>query len=228
MKAILDEERVQFYLSAFNLDAIFFQSVPSIQIRTYDRNELILKEGDPLDGLYIQVEGQTKVTTSVGTGKSLLLRFCYPLSVFGDIELIQHVPIQSQIEALQRTTILFIEKKTVEEDLMQNRAFMHLLLQHLSYKLQTCTTASRINLLSSVEERVASYFLTVRLQNEFGIEMSTQRSHEIASLIGTTPRHLNRVIQKLSDAGIVQKTKKSILVLDWGRLDEISNGLRYD
>ncbi|KAA1186331.1 cyclic nucleotide-binding domain-containing protein [Paenibacillus sp. B2(2019)] len=47
---------------------------------------MILHEGDELDGIYFQVEGRIKVSSSVGTGKPLLLRFCSPLSLFGDIE----------------------------------------------------------------------------------------------------------------------------------------------
>ncbi|MFW5432840.1 hypothetical protein [Paenibacillus apiarius] len=36
---------------------------------------------------------------------------------------------------------------------------------------------------------------------------------------GTTSRYLNRVIQKLSAAGILKKEKKKIIVLGWDGLD---------
>ncbi|MCY9514567.1 hypothetical protein [Paenibacillus apiarius] len=45
---------------------------------------------------------------------------------------------------------------------------------------------------------------------------------------GTTSRYLNRVIQKLSAAGILKKEKKKIIVLGWDGLDDLSNGLRYE
>ncbi|WP_239619224.1 Crp/Fnr family transcriptional regulator [Cohnella mopanensis] len=229
MKSIIEQDNIKRYISKHNLDRIFPEpdTLP-IQLRVYERNELVLKEGDELAGLYFQVEGQTKVSSSVGTGKSLLLRFCHPLSVFGDIELIQKVEIQSQVEAVQPTSFLFIDKRTVEIELMRDPHFLNELLKHLSYKLQTCTTASRINLLASVEERFASYLLTIRLQNGFGKEIQTPHIPEIASLIGTTPRHLNRVIKKLSNVKIIRKEKKNIFVIDWERLDELSNGLRYE
>ncbi|GKU78894.1 Crp/Fnr family transcriptional regulator [Paenibacillus sp. L3-i20] len=229
MKIILEQHSIQKYITQFNLDQIFVlsDSLP-IHLRIYERNELVLEEGNELDGLYFQVAGRTKVSTSVGTGKSLLLRFCYPLTVFGDVELLQKAVIQSQVKAIEQTTFIFINKHTIETELMQNHYFLQQLLKYLSYRLQTCTTASRINLLASVEERFASYLLTIRLQNEFGKEMQTPNIGEIASLIGTTPRHLNRVIQKLSELKIISKTLKSIVVLNWERLDELSNGLRYD
>ncbi|MEK5395842.1 Crp/Fnr family transcriptional regulator [Paenibacillus sp. FSL K6-2859] len=229
MKSIHDPNLISHYITQFNLDAVFPESMYSlIQIRVYEQNEIILREGDELDGIYFQVEGRTKVSSSVGTGKSLLLRFYSPLSLFGDIEFVQGVMIQSLVEAEHQTTLLFIPKQKVESDLMDNHSFKDLLLRHLSYKLLTCTSASRTNLLGAVEERLASYLLTIQLQREFGKEIQTPYIPDIASLIGTTPRHLNRVIQRLTDMEILYKVKQEIVVLDWERLDEMSNGIRYE
>jgi CRP-like cAMP-binding protein len=198
-----------------------------IQISVYGQNEIILREGDELDGIYFQVEERTKVSSS-GNRKFLLLRFCSPLSLFGDIEFVQEVVVQSQVEAVQQTTLLFIPKQKVQSDLMDKHSFKDLLLKHLSYKLLTCTSASRTNLLGSVEERFASYLLTIQLQREFGKEIQTPYIPDIASLIGTTPRYLNRVIQRLTDMEILYKVKQEIVVLDWERLDEMSNGIRFE
>ncbi|GAA0380115.1 Crp/Fnr family transcriptional regulator [Paenibacillus motobuensis] len=229
MKTKLDQRGIHDYIQKYHLENIFPQPdrLP-LQLRTYERGEIILREGADLDGIYFQVEGRTRVSSSVETGKSLLLRFCHPLSVFGDIELIQKVVIQSQVEAVQHTTFLFINKHTVDTVLMQEHGFLHELLKQLSYKLQTCTTASRVNLLASVEERFASYLLTTRQLNEFGKEILTPHISEIASLIGTTPRHLNRVIHKLMEMNVLIKEKKQLVISDWAQLEEISGGIRYE
>ncbi|MEK4343384.1 Crp/Fnr family transcriptional regulator [Paenibacillus sp. FSL P4-0184] len=229
MKTIQDPNLIAHYITQFILNQVFTTSKHAlIQLRVYEQNEIILHEGDELDGIYFLVEGRTKVSSSVGTGKSLLLRFCSPLSLFGDIEFVQEVVVQSQVEAVQQTTLLFIPKQKVESDLMDNHSFKDLLLKHLSYKLLTCTSASRTNLLGAVEERLASYLLTIQLQREFGKEIQTPYIPDIASLIGTTPRHLNRVIQRLTDMEILYKVKQEIVVLDWERLDELSNGIRFE
>lgn len=229
MRSYTERDKTHHYLSAFHLNQIFSEpdSLP-IHLYEYERGEVVLQEGDDIQGLYFQVEGQTKVSSSVGTGKSLLLRFCHPLSIFGDIEFFQKTVIQSQVEAVQPARFLFISNRTIETKLMQDHKFLHELLKHLSYKLQTCTTASRINLLASVEERLASYLWTTRLASGFGKEMQTPHLAEIASLIGTTPRHLNRVIQHLCELSILQKEHKRIVVLDWEHLENLSNGLRYE
>ncbi|OZQ72345.1 hypothetical protein CA598_31830 [Paenibacillus sp. VTT E-133291] len=68
----------------------------------------------------------------------------------------------------------------------------------------------------------------MKLEREFGKEIQTPYIPDIASLIGTTPRHLNRVIQRLTDMEILYKVKQEIVVLDWERLDEMSNGIRFE
>ena len=158
----------------------------------------------------------------------MLLRFCSSLSLFGDIEFVQEVVVQSQVEAVQQTTLLFISKQKVGSDQMDNHSFKDLMQKHLSYKLLTYTSASRTNLLGAVEERLASYLLTIQLQREFGKEIQTPYIPDIASLIETPPRHLNRVIQRLTDKEILYKVKQEIVVLDWEHLDELSNEIRFE
>lgn len=133
MKTELDQTRIQYYILKYQLNPMLPQidNLP-LQLRTYDRNEIILREGAELDGIYFQVEGRTRVSSSVETGKSLLLRFCHPLSVFGDIELIQKIVIQSQVEAVQRTTFLYVNKHMVETVLMKDLSFLQELLRQLS------------------------------------------------------------------------------------------------
>jgi CRP-like cAMP-binding protein len=229
MKRLYDSQQLREYLAAYDLTHLFLHTqLEHLQLREYDSSEIILREGDELDGLYFQVDGVARVSTCVATGKSLLLRYCRPLSVFGDIELINNVPVQSRVEADERSRFIFIDKAFVQRHFMQDSQFLNMLLKHLAYKLQTCTTASRINLLATVEERLAGYLLSTREPIPFGQEIYSPHISEIASVIGTTTRHLNRVLQNLKDDGIVSKTRNNLIVLDWEQLDRMSNGLRYD
>ena len=230
MKIIQTPTIISQYLSQFNIqEKITSPQNLSFQLRYYNPGETILKEGNKLDGIYFQVTGRTKVTSSIETGKSLLLRFCHPHAIFGDIELLQKIEIQSQVEAVEETSLLFLDKLSVELYLMKDPLFLGELSKHLSYKLQTCTTASRVNLLATVEARFASYLLTTRdIHNHFGKEITTNQTEEIASLIGTTHRHLNRIILSFLKKKIIKKEKKILIVLDWGFLEELSNGVRYE
>ncbi|MDI2588756.1 Crp/Fnr family transcriptional regulator [Psychrobacillus sp. NEAU-3TGS] len=228
MQIIQDKVLCTYYLNHKALKKVFTSEEHPFQIRRYRRNEVVLVEGEDIDGLYIQVSGRTKITTSVITGKALLLRFCSAISFMGEIELVQKVPIQSQVTAVEETDFIFITKTYIHNELMKDITFLQQLLAHTTYKLQTCTTASRINLLASVETRFASYLCTVRNGVSFGKEIQTTNSTEIASLIGTTTRHLNRVIEKLAFKKVIEKKKKEIIVIEWEKIEELSDGLRYE
>ncbi|PEB41720.1 Crp/Fnr family transcriptional regulator [Bacillus pseudomycoides] len=229
MKKIEDDLLLSTYLANEHIQKLFTHLHHPFQIQRYDVKEIVLHEGEAIDGLYIQISGRTKITTSVITGKALLLRFCSAVSIMGDIELIQNVNIQSHVSAEEKTDFIFINKHYVNNVLLHDIAFSQELLHHVTYKLQTCTTASRINLLASVETRFASYLCTIRNTSKlFGREIRTTDHHEIASLIGTTTRHLNRIIEKLSITNVIRKENKQIIVKDWESIERISNGLRYE
>lgn len=229
MQNIVDNTLLLSYLNNEYIKKLFQQFNHPFKILRYEAKETVLHEGEMIDGLYIQMSGRTKITSSVITGKALLLRFCSAVSIMGDIELIQSVDIQSHVTSELQTDFLFIDKNYVTNYLLHDVVFLQELIHHVTYKLQTCTTASRINLLAPVETRFASYLCTARNPSHlFGREIHTKDHHEIASLIGTTTRHLNRVIEKLIANNIIHKNNKQIVVDDWKAIDTLSNGLRYE
>lgn len=230
MKIIRDAQIIQYHLQKFDIPNLFTspEGIP-FELRCYEEEELILQEGDPMDAMLFLVEGKVKISSSVQTGKTLLLRFCEPFAIIGDIELIQKVAVQSRVEASGRTYCIAISFSYIYQHLVNDPKFLMALLTHVTYKLQTCTTASRVNLLASVENRFASYLLTTLQEDQkFGKEIRTTNTQEIADLIGTTSRHLNRVILKLSEQGLIRREGDMIQVVDQIRLAEISHGLRYE
>lgn len=230
MRIIQDPTLLQSKIKQFEIDQLFNVSdeVP-FELRRYEPGELVLQEGEQMEALLLLVEGRVKITSSVQTGKVLLLRFCEPFAIMGDIELIQKIVVQSQVEAVRNTLCIAVPFKYIYEHAIQEPKFLMSLLTHVTYKLQTCTTASRVNLLASVENRFASYLITtLHEDNEFGKEIRTTNTQEIADLIGTTSRHLNRIILKLSEQGLIAREEDTIHILDKKALQELSNGIRYE
>ncbi|WP_433941822.1 Crp/Fnr family transcriptional regulator [Paenibacillus lautus] len=200
-------------------------------LQQYEPGEIILHEGFAMQSLLFLVQGKIKVTSSIETGKSLLLRFGHPFSIIGDIELIRDVPVQSQIEAVNECLFIGLSFDYIRQHEMTNARFTSALLDHLSYKLQTCTTASRVNLLASVENRFASYLMSTMSPGpdpSFGMELRTDHIGEIASLLGTTHRHLNRVMHAFAQKGVLERNGQTIRILNWPALEHASNGIRYE
>lgn len=232
MKRLYDAQRLQAKLDEFRFgDMLDLSRNIPFALEQYEPAEIILHEGFEMTSLLFLVEGKVKVTSSIETGKSLLLRFCHPLSIMGDIELIRGVPVQSQIEAVSECLVIGLGFDYIKAFEMNRPRFTAALLDHLSYKLQTCTTASRVNLLASVENRLASYLMSTLSPGpgrSFGSELRTEHIGEIADLLGTTHRHLNRVVQAFVQKGMLARSGQTLRVLDWEAVEAASNGIRYE
>ncbi|MBQ0140710.1 MAG: cyclic nucleotide-binding domain-containing protein [Kurthia sp.] len=231
MKIIDDPQILQQYIHLHRFDKIFdIEKVPFKIFELYE-GEILMNEGEKLKELYYLVAGRVKVTSSVQTGKFLLLRFNHPLTTLGDLELVRDVPVQSQVTAVIDSVIISIPVDYIKQHEMMNPLFLQQILKHLSYKLQTSTTASRVNLLESVERRFASFLLSTvssEPDNNFGQELQTMKISEIADLLGTSHRHLNRVVKKLTEEEIIKREKNHLIILDDERLSEMSQGIRFE
>ncbi|MEJ9219055.1 Crp/Fnr family transcriptional regulator [Paenibacillus glucanolyticus] len=232
MKLLHNEPLLNAKLKDFQFEHMLDLTRPvPFALQQYEPGEIILHEGFALHSLLFLVQGKIKVTSSIETGKSLLLRFGHPFSIIGDIELIRNVPVQSRIEAVNECLLIGLSFDYIKQHEMKNPRFTSTLLDHLSYKLQTCTTASRVNLLASVENRFASYLMSTMSPGSnasFGMELQTDHIGEIASLLGTTHRHFNRVLQAFVQNRMLERNGQMIRVLDWDAIERASNGIRYE
>lgn len=199
-----------------------------VELRSYATNENILNVGDEITGFYFLLEGKYFVSTPEVTGRELLLRYCQKPAIMGDIEFFQDCSVQSNCIASEACLFLFVPYALYEQHLKFDSEFTQILLQELAYKLQTCTISSRVNALSSVSLRLAAYLCTVESSSRFKDYIMTNTLDEVASLIGTTKRHLNRILKQWSDEGIVQRNDEKIQIIKWSKIEEISEDVRFE
>ena len=76
-----------------------------------------------------------------------------------------------------------------------------------------------INILSPIENRFASYLLSSLPSNNFEeIFVDIDGINNLSELLGSSYRHLNRVIKNLSDLKIIEKNKNTIKILNLEKL----------
>lgn len=223
--------RVKMHLS--NFTSIYHYTFPSnihhkIIIRSFEPHDYILKTGDEIDGFYFLIEGTYFVSSIEITGKELLLRYCQIPAILGDIEIFEKCTIQSNCIAAEKCKFVFIPYSLYESTLIHNSQFTQLLLKELAYKLRTCTISSRVNALSPVSVRLAAYLCTINSVSLLNKYITTNTLNEVASLIGTTKRHLNRILKHWIEEGIVIRSEEHIEILDWEKIKTISESVRFE
>jgi len=99
--------------------------------KSYAPNELLIREGDPADGLYILSSGRVQVWKKDEYGARLDVAELVPGSIFGEMGLLRSQPRNANVEATEPTTALFVTKELFSE-LVQSSRETHKTLETLA------------------------------------------------------------------------------------------------
>ncbi|OZM55780.1 Crp/Fnr family transcriptional regulator [Lottiidibacillus patelloidae] len=218
MKEINNVELMNDYMQKYQLEAIFNREIiPFLSLYSFEQGEHICEQGDPSKYLYFLVKGKLKIYTSSAEGKTLILSFKTPLDVIGDIEYVQEIPIINTVEAVSETHMLGIPYDKLKKYANRHAPFLQFLLKAITQKFHMKSNSMNLNLMYPVEVRLASYLLSITYEEQVvqkEEQISTANVTDIANLIGTSYRHLNRVILKLCKDGLIERKDKAIVIQD--------------
>ena len=186
----------------------------------FDKNEYICREEEQLENMYFLVEGKAKVSKHLENGKSLLISFYTPLTIIGDVEFIRNNPTDCSVQAIEDTYCIVISFSVVRSILTRDCKFLLNICEYLSGKLTSNSNNSSINLLYPLENRLASYIVAfVDIDNNRKSEFTFKESYsEISELLGTSYRHLNRILNKFCLQGILKKCNSGYTIENFEKL----------
>ena len=231
MKRLRNIEASKRSINLVGLDHIFLpEVVEAMELRGYADKEKICSIGEKLDGLFVLVTGKIKVYTILPNGKTMLIRFAKPPALIGDVEWMADYPIQNMVESVGESSLLVISRTLMMEMELNNPAFLRFMVRNLSQKLYTFAHASAMNQLYPVENRFASYLLSLLFDGvgfDPAEEIRASTLVETAEMLGTSYRHLNRVINGMVGEGILERTRGRLRILNEERLKELANDNLY-
>lgn len=95
-------------------------AIASIAVkRVYPRGEIIIREGEPGESLFLITSGKVCVTKGLGTPQELFLAELGPGECFGEMSLFDREPRSASIFALEETQVLELDKFQFEEIMKQ-------------------------------------------------------------------------------------------------------------
>jgi CRP-like cAMP-binding protein len=215
LKEINDQPQLQAYIETYQLEEIFNGELfPHLSLYSFEQGESICSQGEESQYLYVLVKGKVKIYTSSPDGKTLILSFKKALEVIGDIEYVRDIDIVNTVEAVSSVYMIGIHHRWLRKYASQHPPFLQFLLEIITKKFHLKNNSMSLNIMYPVEVRLASYLLSVSL-DESDSHFNNQINISIkdaANLIGTSYRHLNRVITQLCAEGLIKRNKGSILV----------------
>ncbi|WP_342429582.1 Crp/Fnr family transcriptional regulator [Neobacillus sp. FSL H8-0543] len=231
MKEIKDQEQLLSYIQDFQLESVFHEPLfPHLSLYSFEQGELICSQGEASQYLYVLVKGKLKIYTSSHEGNTLILSFQKPLELIGDIEYVQGIDIINTVEAVSPVTMIGIHQRWLKKYGSDHAPLLRFLLDVITKKFYLKNNSMSLNIMNPVEVRLASYLLSVTL-DEFDSLFKNQINISIkdaANLIGTSARHLNRVIKHLCSVGLIERNKGTILVKDREGLRKLAGDNIYE
>lgn len=220
------------YIKGTELDDLFPAHFRKhIKIYRFEKGDVLFSTGDQLDELYFLMEGKIKIFTHTLEGKLLINRFKRPPALIGDVEYSRGSAVINSVEAVTDGVFLAVPFEDLERLEGEHPAIIRFLFDTMAHKFYTELHATSMHMLYPVEVRLASYLLSISEVAEgtvFHEEMRTSNLMELAEWIGTSYRHLNRVLKNMTADNIIERVNGSIKIKDLKKLSTLAKGNIYE
>jgi len=189
-----------------------------LQLVKFKKGEIIHFEGDPLENLCFIVGGRIKVSVTQENGKSKLICFVDNFAIVGDIELFAGANCSTQSTVMKDTYCLVLSLDKYRGILLNDFVFTKHMAKELAEIILDNNESDSFNLLYPLETRVATYILLTSEDDIFKDNLT-----HVAELLATSYRHLQRVLKRLCDKGILIKEGRTYIINDVDELKDLSN-----
>ncbi|MGP1373760.1 MAG: Crp/Fnr family transcriptional regulator [Almyronema sp.] len=216
----------------FLAETQIFQGLPQPQLieigslarlQVYDKGAALFHQGDESHGFYIVRLGRVKVFQLSSSGREQILHVFGTGDHFAEVPAFDGQAFPASAAALEKTSVLFFQRQLFLERLAQNPALTLNLLKSFARHLRRFSHLVDDLSLREVPGRLAAYLLKLSAQadnsNLVKLDLSKR---QLASLLGTIPETLSRVLYRLSCDGLILVEGTQITLLDRDRLRQIA------
>jgi CRP/FNR family transcriptional regulator len=191
--------------------------------RVFRRNQLVFSDGEEGKGFFLIVSGKVKVFKLSPEGKEQILHILGPGEPLGQVAVFAGDSFPANAQAIADSRLLFFPRRAFV-DLIQSRPSLALnMLAIMSNRLREFTVQIENISLKEVPARLASYLLYLSGEHE-GTDLLrlTISKAQLASIIGTIPETLSRILSRMSALGLIQVKGREIRLLDRERLVDLA------
>jgi CRP/FNR family transcriptional regulator, dissimilatory nitrate respiration regulator len=197
--------------------------------RSYKKNQIIFSEGDEGVGFYVIISGQIKIFKLSPEGKEQILHMMGPEEIFGEVPVFTGQGYPAFAEANSNSSLLFFPRSAFIELIKKDPSLSLNMLAVLSWRLRKFAALVEDLSLKEVPGRLAAYllYLSKRADNKAEFDLDISKG-QLASILGTIPETLSRILGKMSRQGVISSKGSRIRILDRTALEEIAEGRKLE
>ena len=183
--------------------------------KSFDKNCLIINEGDPAGPLFIILSGKVRAYLDSESGKTVTLSIQRSGSYFGELSLLDNKPRSASIVTVEPTICAVIQKKAFVAWLINNPEDAALgVMRGLTRRIRSLTDNVRGLALSDVYTRLskALHHLAVVQNDEFVIVEKISHQ-ELENQVGSSREMVSKIMKDLTMGGYLSIQGKVIHIL---------------
>ncbi len=213
-------------------DSPIFAGLPEDQIESvkeiivekeYGKGETVFSEGEDGIGFYVVSQGMVKIYKVSLEGKEHILHIFGPGEIFGEVPVFTGKNYPANAEAIKKSRLLFFNREAFVNLIAKNPSLSLNMLAILSMRLRQFAAQIENLSLKEVPGRLASYLilLSEEQNNTDSVVLNISKS-QLASLLGTIPETLSRILSKMSSRKLIEVNGKDIILFDMDGLEDLA------
>jgi CRP/FNR family transcriptional regulator len=196
-------------------------------VRSYEKGDVVFREGEPSELLYTVVSGRVKVSKLLPHGREVILEIFGPGDPLGAVVAYEGRQYPASAMALERTLLLVVRRRAFFDLLERHPSLVRGYLVGMAQRIVELTRRIPEVAGGRVEARFARLFL--KLAERMGrpgadgtrIPMPLSRQ-DLADMTGTTIETAIRIMSRWGKDGVVTTDRDGFVVHDRGSLERLA------
>lgn len=195
-------------LSDAEIDAL----AEAVLVRTFQKNTIVVTEGEQSDSLYVILSGRVKAYVSDANGKDLVLNVVGPGEYFGELAL-DEGPRSASVATLERCQMAVVANDVLREFLAAHPVAALQLIRELIGRVRHVTESLKDLAMLDVYGRVAKMLLDSAQESDGKLvipERLTQQ--DIADRVSASREMVSRILKELTTGGYITSEDGRIVI----------------
>jgi len=181
--------------------------------RSFQKNTIIINEGDEANSFFIIIEGAVKIFLSNEEGKEIIINAQGPGDHFGELALLDDAPRSASVITTEKSVIGVISKEDFHRVLANNTDLSLNLIRELTRRVRLLSDNVRTLALMDVYGRVAKILLDMaRDENGKMVINNRPTQQDIANHIGASREMVARILKDLTIGNYITIDGKQLTI----------------
>lgn len=194
--------------------------------KTFNKNEIILKEDEAGTALFIIISGKVKVARTSADGREVILSILTESDIFGEMAILDGQTRSATVTAIENTELFIIQRNDFIKLLKEHPEVSISLLQELTKRLRTADVKIKALSLKDAEGKVATVLL--QLADDIGkikhgkVELDNlPQQQDLANMAGTSRETISRTLHSFAKKGLIELDGSKLRIIDYEKFKEL-------